>query len=209
MAETLESDYKLPMPRGVVFLDNTPTLANLHYYRNILQDQVTDISQMLLLTSGESRLFHKGATRLPVTAHNAVDMDDLHNLLQDLHSQAQSLVERCSQGMMRISHNRMLEESQRAIQQTKQVTKLTLVAFVCLPFTFTAGFFGMNLKELEASKISLWVYFVISIPLTIISLLLFILDASSIGRIYARVSRAMLSSKFYYWRLRRAFFARR
>ncbi|KAH6625000.1 hypothetical protein B0J18DRAFT_197543 [Chaetomium sp. MPI-SDFR-AT-0129] len=178
------------------------TLANLLYYRDILQDQVTDLSQMLLLTNGENRIFHNSASRPPATAHNALDMDDVHSLLQDLHSQARSLAEKCSYGMTVISNNSMLEESQRAIQQAKQVTKLTLVAFVYLPFTFTAGFFGMNLRELEASKISLWVYFVISIPLTIISVVFFLWNPSSMDLIRYTLQKAKRGMGYYYGRLR-------
>ncbi|KAK4146962.1 uncharacterized protein C8A04DRAFT_25156 [Dichotomopilus funicola] len=114
IAETnrLQQTYGLPELLSVL---GKPTFANLLYYRNILQDQVTDLSQMLLLTNGESRIFHNSASR-PVTAHNAMDMYEVHSLLQDLHLQAQSLVEKCSQGMTVISNNSMLEESQRAIQ---------------------------------------------------------------------------------------------
>jgi Mg2+ and Co2+ transporter CorA len=82
-----------------------------------------------------------------------------------------------------ISNNSMLAESQRAMQQAKLVTKLTLVAFVYLPFTFTAGFFGMNFKELGNGTISLWIFFAASVPLMIITMAFFALDGRTTKRL--------------------------
>lgn len=39
-----------------------------------------------------------------------------------------------------------LEVSRRAIQQSKEVSLLTKLAFVFIPVTFTKGIFGMNVE---------------------------------------------------------------
>jgi CorA-like Mg2+ transporter protein len=147
-----------------------PTLANLLYYRDILQDQLADIAHMLELTNDRNQI--------PTTFDHAVA--EVCSLFHDLHSQAQSLQERCTQGMTVISNNSMLEESQRAIQQAKLVTKLTLVAFVYLPFTFTSGFFGMNFQELGTGTIPLWIYFAASLPLMFLTMVFFVLDVHTV-----------------------------
>lgn len=167
--------------------NENPTLANLLYFRDILQDQLSNASYMLQLTNGQNKILPDN--RRPSISTSAYQRSvadhavaEVHSLFQDLHSQAQSLQEKCTQGMTVISNNSMLAESQRAIQQAKLVTKLTLVAFVYLPFTFTAGFFGMNFKELGTGTIPLWIFFAASFPLMIVTMAFFALDAQMIKR---------------------------
>lgn len=149
-----------------------PTMANLLYFRDILQDQLGYVSNLSRLTDDQSRVSH--SAQRPATVDHG--MAEVHSLFEDLRSQAQSLHERCTQGMTVISNNSMLEESQRAIKQAELVTKLTKVAFVYLPFTFTAGFFGMNFKELGTGEIHLWIYFVASLPLMFVTMAFYVLD---------------------------------
>ena len=144
--------------------NENPTLTNLLYFRDILEDQLSNSSYMLQLTNNQSKSLQNGRrpTIITVSSDQRSIADhaatEVYSLLQDLHSQAQSLYEKCTQGMTLISNKSMLAESQRAIEQAKLVTKLTLVAFVYLPFTFTAGFFGMNFKELGTGTIHLWIF---------------------------------------------------
>jgi len=168
--------------------NENPTLANLLYFRDILQDQLSNASYMLQLTNAQNKIFQNGrrptitiSTDQRSVADHAVA--EVYSLFQDLHSQAQSLHEKCTQGMTVISNNGMLAESQRAIQQAKLVTKLTLVAFVYLPFTFTAGFFGMNFKELGNGTIPLWIFFAASLPLMFVTMAFFALDVQTIKRV--------------------------
>ncbi|KAJ5436050.1 hypothetical protein N7445_006935 [Penicillium cf. griseofulvum] len=163
--------------------NENPTLANLLYLRDILQDQLGNISYMLQLTNDKNNILQNG--RRPTIASTdqrtaAGDtMAEVYSLFQDLHLQAQVLHEKCTQV---VSNNSMLAESQRAIQQAKLVTKLTIVAFVYLPFTFTAGFFGMNFKELGKDTMSLWIFFAASVPLMFVTLAVFALDMQTIKR---------------------------
>ncbi|KAJ5384992.1 hypothetical protein N7517_002903 [Penicillium concentricum] len=157
--------------------NENPTLVNLLYFRDILQDQLSNTSYMLQLTNDKNNILQNGR---PSIADDA--MAEVYSLFQDLHLQAQSLHEKCTQGMTVISNNSMLAESQRAIQQAKLVTKLTIVAFVYLPFTFTAGFFGMNFKEL-GSDMPLWTFFAASAPLMFITMAVFALDMQTIKRV--------------------------
>ena len=163
--------------------NENPTLANLLYFRGILEDQLSNASYMLQLLEDRNRIFQHG--RRSNDHRSAADhaMAEVSSLFQDLHLQAQALREKCTQGMTVISNNSMLAESQRAIQQAKLVTKLTLVAFVYLPFTFTAGFFGMNFTELGTGTISLWIFFATSLPLMLVTVAFFALDVRTIRRI--------------------------
>lgn len=72
----------------------------------------------------------------------------------------------------------MMEESKRAIEQAQGVGRLTLLAFFFVPLGFTTSFFSMSFKELD-SGLSLWVWFVMSVP--VLALALFICFWSQIG----------------------------
>ncbi|KAM0129352.1 hypothetical protein ACHAP3_007857 [Botrytis cinerea] len=66
-----------------------------------------------------------------------------------------------------------VEESRKAIQQANDVKALTVLATVYIPLSFVAGVFGMNVKELNSGiDVDIWLYFAISIPVTIASMVL-------------------------------------
>lgn len=165
-----------------------PTLANLLYFRNILEDQLSNASYMLQLIDDRNHTLQHGHRPTVIISTDQKSLADhavaeVSRLFQDLQSQAQSLHEQCTQGMTVISNNSMLAESQRASQQAKQVTKLTLAAFVYLPFTFTAGFFGMNFTELGTGTIPLWIFFASSVPLMLVTMAFFAVDMPTVNRV--------------------------
>ncbi|KAF2807994.1 uncharacterized protein BDZ99DRAFT_71044 [Mytilinidion resinicola] len=176
------------MKEKIMTETNRLSLSNELYFRDILQDQLSNASYMLQLTSDQNKILQNGrrptitiSTDQRGVADHAVA--EVYSLFQNLHSQAQSLHEKCTQRMTVISNESMLAESQRAIQQAKLVTKLTLVAFVYLPFTFTAGFFSMNFKELGTGIIPLWIFFAASLPLMFVTMAFFALDVQTVKRV--------------------------
>jgi hypothetical protein len=79
-------------------------------------------------------------------------------------------------------------ESNKAIEQAKEVTKLTRLAFVFIPLSFVSSFLGMNLGPFaESAAYGLWIFFAVSAPLVV---LLFMLMTWSKSHI-----RTMLHSK--------------
>lgn len=56
-------------------------------------------------------------------------------------------------------------EAQRALKQTAMVGRLTFLAFMFIPLSFTTSFFGMNLKELGSGQevLSIWVWAVVTV----------------------------------------------
>lgn len=164
-----------------------PPLANLMYFRELLQEQQNYAAYMLELTNNQSKIFQSSGRRLSVgtpreAGKNTSDHDtvEILDIFRDIESQAKLLQQKCTEGMTVISNNSMLTESQRAMKQAKLVTKLTVVAFVYLPFTFTCGFFGMNFKELGSGEISLWIFFAASFPLMLVTLAFYAFDMERI-----------------------------
>ena len=63
-----------------------------------------------------------------------------------------------------------LEQSKKAIKETRDVTRITYLAFVFIPMSFTTSFLSMN-ASFPSDVIVYWVFFAIAIPLSIISVL--------------------------------------
>jgi len=64
-----------------------------------------------------------------------------------------------------------IEESQKAVQQNENLTRLTYLACVFIPLSFLSGLFSMQ-GDLGQFKKTFWIYFVIAVPMTVVSLLL-------------------------------------
>ena len=50
--------------------------------------------------------------------------------------------------------------SQTSLEQARRGTRLTQLAFIYVPLSFVTSIFGMNLKEINGSKLGVWVAFV-------------------------------------------------
>jgi Mg2+ and Co2+ transporter CorA len=64
-----------------------------------------------------------------------------------------------------------IEESQKAVQQNENLTRVTYLACVFIPLSFLSSLFSMQ-GDLDQLKKTFWIYFVIAVPLTVVSLLL-------------------------------------
>jgi CorA-like Mg2+ transporter protein len=82
---------------------------------------------------------------------------------------AERLAEKCIEGITIMMNDAMLRQSQRAIEQTNATMKLTLLAFIFAPLSFTTSFFGMQVREIENKGISLWVWFLFTFVLLVMS----------------------------------------
>ena len=94
---------------------------------------------------------------------------------------SEQLLTRYRDGMNVLMNRATMVEANKSLVQAKEVAKLTKLAFVYIPLSFTASFFGMNLSPLNGGGgssgggnhyPSLWVWFAVSLPVLIISLML-------------------------------------
>ena len=67
-----------------------------------------------------------------------------------------------------------IEQSQLSNQQSLRATQLTILASIYVPLSFVTGVFGMNLRELNGSGLSIWVFFVGVIIAAIVTALIFL-----------------------------------
>lgn len=70
---------------------------------------------------------------------------DLADLLEDMKFKNTAVTQHCESTFNALMITMSLVESERAITEAEEVTKLTQLAFFFIPLTFVAGIFGMNL----------------------------------------------------------------
>ncbi|RSL54937.1 hypothetical protein CEP54_009622 [Fusarium duplospermum] len=76
-----------------------------------------------------------------------------------------SLHTRTTEAITVLMSSMSISESQRAIGQAQRVGKLTFLAFIFVPLSFTTSFFGMNVTQIEDTNLGIWWWFVMSAPI--------------------------------------------
>lgn len=76
---------------------------------------------------------------------------------------AKALDKQCQEGIAILMSSASISESRKAMAQQERIAKLTMLAFIFVPLSFTTSFFGMNVKELNASVISIWEWALMSV----------------------------------------------
>ncbi|KAH7116703.1 hypothetical protein B0J11DRAFT_592653 [Dendryphion nanum] len=107
-------------------------------------------------------------------------MDDYNDLLQ----RTQRLCERCVNGIEITMNKTMVLESRRAIEQNERVKKLSLLATLFIPLTFSTSVFGMNLEILGQGHVAVWWFFVFAGPVILSAYVFWIWDAQRIFNIW-------------------------
>lgn len=162
-----------------------PALSNLLYNSQVLDRHITSIKDSLeLIRSNGSTVWPQDRVDpyMLQSAHAA-----RHSLAIDfehLLSRCLALSEKCHKGMQIVMNNTMILESERAIEQTERVHKLTLLAFIFIPLSFTASFFGMNFSQFGQGTLSIWLWVATSVPVFAISIFFAKDDALDILRNY-------------------------
>lgn len=163
------------------------SLPNLTYAKHILYEHIKKIQEVVdSIRSAKHPKWPKAeATEDAVKAQLAaegVEKDYIHLL-----NRAEMLHRRCNDSITILMSSMAIEESRQAIEQAKQVSRLTFLAFIFVPLSFTTSFFGMNVQELRSPK--LWWWVTLSVPIVAIALALFFLDFARPFRVAYRKVR--------------------
>lgn len=86
--------------------------------------------------------------------------------LEEIVLQINSLRQRTTRSYKSLMANMSIVESKRGIMEAESVTKLTELAFFFIPLTFSASIFSMQVKELDASQISIAAFFILAVLIT-------------------------------------------
>jgi hypothetical protein len=83
-----------------------------------------------------------------------------------LRERAQMTSSRHNEVVAILMNTMMITESHEAIVQAKKVSRLTSMAFIFIPLSFTTSFFGMNVQQMSQQTTSIWVWVVTSSIIT-------------------------------------------
>lgn len=153
-----------------------PTLSNLLYLQRILE------AHLERLRSNENAIRRRGGPHWPRANSNdrkaqetaQLEADALLLDFQRLVTHAELVSDKCTRGVQIILNNSMLRQSQQAIEQANRVARLTLIAFIYIPLSFTTSFFGMNIAELGVSGgRPMWWWGAISGPTLLLTVAIF------------------------------------
>ncbi|KAI1813642.1 hypothetical protein GGS20DRAFT_469684 [Poronia punctata] len=106
-----------------------------------------------------------------------------------LHARCANLVNMCYKGMALAMNVTAIEESRKAIEQSGRVKKLTLLATLFIPLSFTSGLFGMNLNLLGQSSVKWWWFFVLCIPITLFAYVFYLWDYDALKGYINRLAK--------------------
>ena len=96
-----------------------------------------------------------------------------------LNQRAEHLHQECKEIIGVLMNIIALDGSNQQMLAAERVQKLTFMAFIFVPLSFTTSFFGMNLTELK-SKLSIWVWFAFTAPLMTVAVAAFLIDMASL-----------------------------
>ena len=202
---------------GQLILDDTLIQQRLLHWRLLLERFATELQQMEVS-------LRRFASFIDTSRSSDGSNDEypdrrtpsVEKLLEESVSQIKSLHQRTNRSHKSLMANMSIVESKRGIAEAESVTKLTELAFFFIPLTFSASIFSMQVKELNASSVSIAAFFVVAIIVTVASyaLRLFIRSESFVNfRVKARKdirqdtklapSSPIPSRTFLAWLLRR------
>jgi Mg2+ and Co2+ transporter CorA len=102
------------------------------------------------------------------TLHHLSTFTDLKKDLDYLLVRIGILSNRCDTIADTLMSTMSILESQKSIEQSQQVNKLTKPAFVYIPLSFISSMFGMNVTELENNP-PIWIFFLTGFFFTFLS----------------------------------------
>lgn len=192
------------------------SLANLQYLAGVLdrhakqlKGTIRAIGNLMEATSTESRVWHRqprlersatsqtsfsedrdqpawpGDTWNPSTA-GTFTAKGLSEDYDDLLCRALKLSQRCTDGITVTMNRSLIQESRKAMEESERLKKLTILATLFIPLSFSTSLFGMNLKIFGQGSLEFWWYFVICVPITLLAYLLYLWDFDAMKRLWAR-----------------------
>lgn len=137
------------------------------------------------LGMGTSRQTSETETLKSLGSSNADGPFTSKGLMEDyeqLHTRCIYLSKMCTQGITLAMNKATIEESRKAIEQSERVKKLTVLATLFIPLSFSTSLFGMNVDLLGQSKVEFWWVFVLCIPITVFAYIFYLWDFQVLKR---------------------------
>lgn len=168
---------------------DSDSLSDLKYAKHILYRHMQKLQQVLDSIHNTKHPKWPKANLDDGFRKVRVAADGLEQDFKHLLNRAEMLHRRCNEEITVLLSSVSISESKKGIEQAKRVSKLTFLAFIFVPLSFTTSFFGMNVKELGASSASIWWWIVFSFPVCALAVGLFFCDVSKYLKALGRCFR--------------------
>ncbi|KAI1204159.1 uncharacterized protein F4807DRAFT_359890 [Annulohypoxylon truncatum] len=170
--------------------------TQLLHFQGFLEHRVESLRDILdiIRTHGKKPWAYPNE-RVAETVGKATDklIEDFEYLLRRVHNLLRRIERTISISMSLIN----MEQAKRSIDQNMTLFRFTVVASIYIPLSFTTSFFGMNFLEFGQGPLSIWVFFVASVPIFILSIFGLFIKRAWIEQLPARLGNKVTS-----WALR-------
>lgn len=124
--------------------------------------------------------------------------EQLETRYQRLLGRCDRLSEHFASNIAILMNSEQQRQTERAIEQTDRLSKLSFLAYFFIPLSFATSFYGMNFKELGIG-LSIWTYFAMAIPLLGASLVAWFVDVRSAYRVCRNFLKTLHSLTSSWW----------
>lgn len=165
-------EWQIDKEMGILTLkrDRSHSLDNLQYFHSILDRHIRQMRDVLRTTKLQGAGGWPSASESKRQKKAALAADQLVTDYDGLLVRALELCERCTEGMGVMMNRAIVAESKKAIDQAERLKKLTFLASFFIPLSFTTSLFGANFSEFAPGNyLSIWVFFVVSMPVVLLS----------------------------------------
>ncbi|KAG9250044.1 uncharacterized protein F5Z01DRAFT_667467 [Emericellopsis atlantica] len=172
-------------------------LATFQYFANILNRHAQQLKNSIRAICKLAERSSQGSSPIPRSAASSDTQTKstgpsssggtftAKGLLEDyeqLHARCIYLSKMCTRGITLAMNKAMIEESSKAIEQSKRLKRLTVLATLFIPLSFSSSLFGMNIDLLGQSTVRFWWFFVLCIPIMLFSYVLYLWDLEVLRR---------------------------
>ena len=152
---------------GQHILDDSLIQQRLVHWRLLLERFGTELQQLEDSLRRFAIFINASGYPHPVNTESPEEHGSpIERLLEDSVAQISFVRQLTTRSHKSLMANMSIVESKRGIAEAESVTKLTELAFFFIPLTFSASIFSMQVKELNASRISIAAFFILAIIIT-------------------------------------------
>jgi hypothetical protein len=157
-------EFKLEQANAAPGKTGHDDLENLRYLNTLLYQHVRRIQCTISFISNANHAkWPKADDDVTRRSRKQVEQDHQH-----LYEHATTLYQRCQSEIAVLMNSIVILESEKAMNLSERIGKLTFLASIFAPLSFTTSFFGMNVKGLQSVSVWIWVvstFFILAIAL--------------------------------------------
>lgn len=146
-------DYELQL----VGVNNEISLLNLQYIKKWVNEHSSRIAENITTLRARKNLdWPDDLTEPEQKAKAGQTARILENDFEYLLEQIRKLSQSCRETSDTLASNSIVTEAKKAEENSEDVRRLTIMASIFIPLSFTCSIFGMNFSQLGSGNLSIW-----------------------------------------------------